>query len=72
MQGQGTLDDFERLQTLGTGSFGRVVLVRHKSSKQYHAMKILYKQKVVARNTASAAQCTRLSVLLLACYVYQF
>ncbi|XP_015780166.1 PREDICTED: cAMP-dependent protein kinase catalytic subunit alpha-like [Acropora digitifera] len=41
------LDDFELLKTLGTGSFGRVMLVRHKSSSRYFAMKILDKQKVV-------------------------
>uniref|UniRef100_A0ACB8F3L5 Uncharacterized protein n=1 Tax=Sphaerodactylus townsendi TaxID=933632 RepID=A0ACB8F3L5_9SAUR len=41
------LDDFERLKTLGTGSFGRVMLVKHKSTEQYYAMKILDKQKVV-------------------------
>ncbi|CAL8316530.1 unnamed protein product [Gadus morhua 'NCC'] len=41
------LDDFERLKTLGTGSFGRVMLVKHKSTEQYFAMKILEKQKVV-------------------------
>merc|ERR1712038_1840951 len=42
-----TLDDFERLKTLGTGSFGRVMLVQHKATKEYYAMKILDKQKVV-------------------------
>ncbi|XP_069163555.1 cAMP-dependent protein kinase catalytic subunit 1 isoform X1 [Procambarus clarkii] len=41
------LDDFERLKTLGTGSFGRVMLVQHKATKEYYAMKILDKQKVV-------------------------
>ncbi|KRZ20009.1 cAMP-dependent protein kinase catalytic subunit [Trichinella pseudospiralis] len=41
------LDDFDRLKTLGTGSFGRVMLVRHKQTQQYFAMKILDKQKVV-------------------------
>ncbi|XP_071449510.1 cAMP-dependent protein kinase catalytic subunit 1-like isoform X2 [Hetaerina americana] len=41
------LDEFERIKTLGTGSFGRVMLVQHKSTKEYHAMKILDKQKVV-------------------------
>ncbi|KAG9343193.1 hypothetical protein JZ751_014172 [Albula glossodonta] len=41
------LDDFERLKTLGTGSFGRVMLVKHKGTEQYYAMKILDKQKVV-------------------------
>ena len=42
-----TLDDFDRIKTLGTGSFGRVMLVRHKDSGKYFAMKILDKTKVV-------------------------
>ncbi|XP_025922342.1 cAMP-dependent protein kinase catalytic subunit alpha-like, partial [Apteryx rowi] len=37
----------ERIRTLGTGSFGRVMLVRHKDSGHHYAMKILDKQKVV-------------------------
>jgi len=41
------LDDFDRLKTLGTGSFGRVMLAQHKEKKNYYAMKILDKQKVV-------------------------
>ena len=40
------LDDFDRIKTLGTGSFGRVMLVQHKATKEYYAMKILDKQKV--------------------------
>lgn len=46
-QNTASLDEFERLKTLGTGSFGRVMLVQHKSSSRYYAMKILDKQKVV-------------------------
>ncbi|KAL0276212.1 UNVERIFIED_CONTAM: hypothetical protein PYX00_003825 [Menopon gallinae] len=42
-----SLDDFDRIKTLGTGSFGRVMIVQHKPSKEYYAMKILDKQKVV-------------------------
>lgn len=42
-----SLDDFDRIKTLGTGSFGRVMLVRHKDSAKYFAMKILDKTKVV-------------------------
>ncbi|XP_062568767.1 cAMP-dependent protein kinase catalytic subunit 1 isoform X2 [Saccostrea cucullata] len=47
--GQNTscLDDFDRIKTLGTGSFGRVMLVQHKANKEFYAMKILDKQKVV-------------------------
>lgn len=47
LQATTSLPDFERLKTLGTGSFGRVMLVQHKKSKGFHAMKILDKQKVV-------------------------
>ena len=45
-----TLEDFDRIKTLGTGSFGRVMLVKHKSSStspSYFAMKILEKTKIV-------------------------
>jgi protein kinase A len=42
------LDDFDRKKTLGTGSFGRVMLVQHKKDRdKFYAMKILDKQKVV-------------------------
>ncbi|KAF5929002.1 hypothetical protein HPG69_018181 [Diceros bicornis minor] len=41
------LDQFERIKTLGTGSFGRVMLVKHKETGSHFAMKILDKQKVV-------------------------
>ncbi|KAF8365990.1 kin-1, partial [Pristionchus pacificus] len=46
-QNTAALDDFDRIKTLGTGSFGRVMLVKHKSTGNYYAMKILDKQKVV-------------------------
>ncbi|PAA92925.1 hypothetical protein BOX15_Mlig007741g1 [Macrostomum lignano] len=46
-QNTASLDDFERIRTLGTGSFGRVMLVQHKQRKEFYAMKILDKQKVV-------------------------
>ena len=42
-----SLEDFQRLTTLGTGTFGRVVLVKQHSNETHYAMKILEKQKVV-------------------------
>uniref|UniRef100_A0A674A9H4 cAMP-dependent protein kinase n=1 Tax=Salmo trutta TaxID=8032 RepID=A0A674A9H4_SALTR len=45
-QNTASLEQFERLKTLGTGSFGRVMLVKHKETGQHFAMKILNKQKV--------------------------
>ena len=47
MQTPVKLDDFDRVKTLGTGSFGRVMLSQQKETKEYYAMKILDKQKVV-------------------------
>ncbi|XP_061625508.1 cAMP-dependent protein kinase catalytic subunit alpha isoform X2 [Phyllopteryx taeniolatus] len=44
-QNTACLEQFERLKTLGTGSFGRVMLVRHRETGQHYAMKILNKQK---------------------------
>ncbi|KAJ2744302.1 cAMP-dependent protein kinase catalytic subunit [Coemansia sp. BCRC 34301] len=41
------LDEFEVFRTVGTGSFGRVRLVRHRASNKYYAMKVLKKSHVV-------------------------
>ncbi|XP_074058406.1 cAMP-dependent protein kinase catalytic subunit alpha-like [Macrotis lagotis] len=46
-QSTAQLDQFDGIKTLGTGSFGRVILVKHKESGNYFAMKVLDKQKVV-------------------------
>ncbi|XP_011494069.1 PREDICTED: cAMP-dependent protein kinase catalytic subunit-like [Ceratosolen solmsi marchali] len=43
----GKLDDFEYYRTLGTGAFGRVMLIKHKFDNTYHAMKIMSKAKIV-------------------------
>ncbi|ETO20233.1 hypothetical protein RFI_16984, partial [Reticulomyxa filosa] len=42
-----SLSQFELRATLGTGSFGRVRLVKYKPSNEHFAMKILRKSKVV-------------------------
>mmetsp|Transcript_32991 Transcript_32991/g.65628 ORF Transcript_32991/g.65628 Transcript_32991/m.65628 type:complete len:325 (-) Transcript_32991:729-1703(-) len=41
------LEDFELLDTLGTGSFGRVRLVKYKPDGNYYALKILKKSEVI-------------------------
>ena len=38
------ISDFEQLQTLGNGSFGRVILARHKITKVKYAIKIIDKK----------------------------
>ncbi|KAJ2508971.1 cAMP-dependent protein kinase catalytic subunit [Coemansia sp. RSA 2049] len=42
-----TLDDFQLLNTLGTGTFGRVFLSQSKLTKRFYAMKVLRKSQVV-------------------------
>ncbi|RHY75987.1 hypothetical protein DYB34_013472, partial [Aphanomyces astaci] len=44
-----TVDDFDLLKVLGKGAFGKVMLVRRKSSGATYAMKVLKKQHVVAK-----------------------
>eukprot|EP00163_Fabomonas_tropica_P033203 TRINITY_DN861_c1_g1_i1.p1 TRINITY_DN861_c1_g1~~TRINITY_DN861_c1_g1_i1.p1 ORF type:complete len:329 (+),score=84.07 TRINITY_DN861_c1_g1_i1:450-1436(+) len=41
------LADIEFLETLGTGTFGRVRLAKHVTDKKYYAMKVLKKHEVV-------------------------
>lgn len=41
------LSDFEVLETLGTGSFGRVRLSRHNKSKKIYAIKMLKKCEII-------------------------
>lgn len=42
-----SLEEYEPLRTIGTGSFGRVLLVRHTPTGQPQALKILEKERVV-------------------------
>jgi len=42
-----TSDTFEKIRTLGTGTFGRVYLVRHKETQHFYALKVLKKREVV-------------------------
>lgn len=46
-KGKYSLLDFQIMRTLGTGSFGRVHLVRSVHNGRYYAMKVLKKQQVV-------------------------
>lgn len=45
--GKYRLEDFELMRTLGTGSFGRVHLVRSVHNHRYYAIKVLRKSQVV-------------------------
>lgn len=42
-----TFTDLERVRTLGTGAFGRVILLKHANTHKFYAMKVLEKEKIV-------------------------
>ncbi|KAM3968002.1 cAMP-dependent protein kinase catalytic subunit alpha [Aphomia sociella] len=46
-----SVEDFDQIQTLGTGSFGTVFLVRDKITFVYHAMKAIEKSTVIKKNS---------------------
>jgi protein kinase X len=41
------LTDFKALQTVGTGTFGRVFLVQHRATQRHFAMKVMRKEDIV-------------------------
>ncbi|EAR87236.2 Serine/Threonine kinase domain protein (macronuclear) [Tetrahymena thermophila SB210] len=45
-----TLNDFITIKCLARGSFGKVLLVQNKDTKQYYAMKTLKKADIINRN----------------------
>jgi protein kinase X len=42
-----SLNDYDQIKTVGTGSFGRVKLVKQKKDKTYHALKMLKKAEII-------------------------
>jgi len=66
-KGRVSLDSFEVIEPLGKGSFGSVYLVSKKGEepRQFYAMKILEKDKVLSQNLVRYARTER-NVLSLA------
>lgn len=44
------ISDFHLLKVIGKGSFGKVLLARHKESGHYFAIKVLQKASIMKRN----------------------
>ncbi|XP_036414207.1 serine/threonine-protein kinase Sgk2b [Colossoma macropomum] len=55
--------DFDYLKVIGTGSFGKVLLARHRENDRYYAVKVLKKQMILKKNAEGHVICER-SVLL--------
>ena len=43
---QTTIKDFSTLKVLGEGTYGKVLLVLHKKTGKYYAMKVLKKKQI--------------------------
>ena len=48
--GQVSAKDFKTLSVIGKGSYGKVLLVEKKDTKQMYALKILKKNEILKRN----------------------
>ena len=55
--------DFEFLKMIGKGSFGKVLLARHKGEEKIYAVKVLNKKMILKRNEKTHIMCER-NVLL--------
>lgn len=55
-EGPLTEDHFDKIQVLGTGSFGKVVLCKFKKKEEYFAVKIFKKKDAFENNTLEIIQ----------------
>lgn len=55
--------DFDFLKVIGKGSFGKVLLARHKTEDKIYAVKVLSKKMILKRNEKAHIMCER-SVLV--------
>merc|ERR1719217_1163827 len=54
-----TLDDFTLMKVIGKGTYGKVMLVRHRTEGNIYAMKMLRKENVVKRNQVEHTKAER-------------
>lgn len=45
--------DFDYLKIIGKGSFGKVLLARHRDSNEYYAVKVLQKKIILKKKEVS-------------------
>lgn len=45
--GGASVDDYKIIKLIGKGGFGKVFLVQHKETKNYHAMKCMRKDEIL-------------------------
>ncbi|EGR32889.1 protein kinase domain protein [Ichthyophthirius multifiliis] len=52
-----SISDFQKINHLGQGEFGNVILVKKKSNNKIYAMKIILKNKIISRNLIGKMTC---------------
>ncbi|XP_072514991.1 serine/threonine-protein kinase Sgk2b [Salminus brasiliensis] len=62
-RGRASAADFDYLKVIGTGSFGKVLLARHRENDRYYAVKVLQKHIILRKKAEENIMCER-SVLL--------
>ncbi|XP_007236577.3 serine/threonine-protein kinase Sgk2b [Astyanax mexicanus] len=62
-RGRASAADFDYLKVIGTGSFGKVLLAKHRDNNRYYAVKVLQKHIVFRKKAEEHIMCER-SVLL--------
>ena len=51
--------DFHFLKVIGKGSFGKVLLARHRTDDQFYAVKVLQKKAILKKKEVQVAQTPR-------------
>ncbi|XP_030641248.1 serine/threonine-protein kinase Sgk2b [Chanos chanos] len=51
--------DFDYLKVIGTGSFGKVLLARHRETDEYYAVKVIQKHTILKRKEEGHIMCER-------------
>jgi p70 ribosomal S6 kinase len=66
--------DFEILRVVGQGAFGKVFQVRHRPTGQVYAMKVMRKERILARDHGDYVRAERdvLTVRAARCWVLVF
>ncbi|XP_026857000.2 serine/threonine-protein kinase Sgk2b isoform X2 [Electrophorus electricus] len=54
---QASAADFDYLKVIGTGSFGKVFLARHKKNERYYAVKVLQKHIILKKEAEALVMC---------------
>lgn len=73
-----TLEDFDIIQALGSGSFGNVFLIKHKGSSKLYALKAIEKEKIIkykqlehTKNEKKILQCLNFPIAVYLVYCFK-